>query len=319
LFLGPDATAPDELERPPETLVVIDGTWSQARKMIALNPALRALPRIGFMPRRPGNYRIRREPARHCVATVEAVVEVLALLERDEARFAPLLRAFEWMVDRQIAAVGNRIGPPRRRLRPADPWWENSLVPDLEGMWPCLVAVAGEANAHHRGSGVPGEPELIHLAAVRLATGEVFNRFLVPRRELAPRAADHLDVPREMLLGGDGVEAVLGEWRRFFGPEDRLVGWGGFAWELLAREGWHPAHPPIDLRLVAAHRLKRRPGSVEAAARAVGAVPGGTLRPPGRGGRTVEAIAALTTALREELGAGSAPPRKSFSIIQLHG
>lgn len=81
LFPGPGAVAPDALERPPETLIIIDGTWPQARKMVALNPALRALPRIGFMPRKPGNYRIRREPDLHCVATVEAVVEVLSAWE----------------------------------------------------------------------------------------------------------------------------------------------------------------------------------------------------------------------------------------------
>ncbi|MDH4372177.1 MAG: DTW domain-containing protein, partial [Verrucomicrobiota bacterium] len=69
LFPGPGAVAPDALERPPETLIIIDGTWPQARKMVALNPALRALPRIGFMPRKPGNYRIRREPDLQCVAT----------------------------------------------------------------------------------------------------------------------------------------------------------------------------------------------------------------------------------------------------------
>ena len=148
--------------------------------------------RIGFVPRKPGNYRIRREPARHCVATVEAVVEVLAAFERDEARFAPLLRAFESMVDRQIAARAARTEPARRRLKPAGPWWESPAMPDLDALWPNLVAVAGEANAHRRGSGVEGPPELLQLAAVRPATGEVFQAFLAPRRPLAATAAHHL-------------------------------------------------------------------------------------------------------------------------------
>lgn len=304
LFPGEGAVAPDGLEQPPETLLVIDGTWPQARKMIALNPALQVLPRIGFMPRRPGNYRIRREPAQHCVATVEAVVEVLAAFERDETRFAPLLRAFESMVDRQIAAVATRTGPSRRRRTPAGPWWESSAMPDLGALWPGLVAVAGEANAHHRGSDVPGVPELVHLAAIRPATGERFNVFLAPRRPLAPRAAEHLEVQREQLLGGIPVEEALAEWNRFLRPDDRLVGWGGFSWELLGQEGWRPRLESIDLRLVAAHRLKRRPGSAEAAAQAVGAVPGGPPLAPGRAGRSLQAIAALVGRLREEKQTG---------------
>jgi DTW domain-containing protein len=300
LFPGEGAIAPDALGRPPETLLVIDGTWPQARKMVALNPALRALPRIGFMPRRPGNYRIRREPAEHCVATVEAVVEVLAALEGDDSRFAPLLRAFESMVDRQIAAAGARVGPPRRRLKPAGPWWESPTMPDLESLWPQLVVIAGEANAHRRGSGVPGVPEMVQLAAVRLATGETFHAFLAPRRPLAPGAAHHLEVSREDLLGGRPVDAVLADWRGFLNPGDRLVGWGGFGWELLAQEGWRPEHEPIDLRLVAAHRLKRRPGAPDTAAAAIGADVGGPSPAPGRAGTALRAMAAFAGTLVEE-------------------
>jgi len=304
LFPGEGAISPGALDRPPETLLVIDGTWPQARKMVALNPVLRALPRIGFVPRRPGNYRIRREPAEHCVATVEAVVEVLAALEGDDSRFAPLLRAFESMVDRQIAAAGARVGPPRRRLKPAGPWWESPTMPDLESLWPHLVVIAGEANAHRLGSGVPGLPEMIQLAAVRPATGETFNAFLAPRRPLAPGAAHHLEVPREDLLGGRPVDAVLAEWRRFLRPEDRLVGWGGFGWELLAQEGWRPEHEPIDLRLVAAHRLKRRPGAPDTAAAAIGADLGGPSLAPGRAGRALRAMAAFAVQLLKEKRAG---------------
>jgi DTW domain-containing protein YfiP len=308
LFPGPGALAPDALERPPETLLVIDGTWPQARKMIALNPALLTVPRIGFMPRRPGNYRIRREPARHCVATVEAVVEVLAAFERDEARFQPLLRAFESMVDGQLAAAAARTGPPRRRQRRADPWWESPLMPDLDGLWPHLVVIAAEANAHRRGSGVPGDPELLHLAALRPATGEVFQEFLSPRRPLAPGAPDHLEVPREWLLDGRPATDVIQAWRRFCRSEDRLVGWGGFSGELLAQEGWFPEQPPIDLRLVAAHRLKRRPGAAVSAAQAVGAALEDPVPAPGRAGRTLQAVAAFVGKLRDEKRSGRQGP-----------
>jgi DTW domain-containing protein YfiP len=304
LFPGEGAIAPDALERPPETLLVIDGTWPQARKMMARNPALRALPRIGFLPRKPGNYRIRREPAAHCVATVEAVVEVLTAFGLTDSQLAPLLGAFDSMVERQLAASAARTTPRRANARPCDPWWTSAAMPDFAALWPHLVVVAGEANSHRRGSDVPGLPELIQLAATRPATGETFYAFLAPRRPLAINAARHLEVPVESLLGGRTVESVLAEWDRFLGPHGRLVGWGDFSWRLLAQEGWQPAQAPIDLRLVAAHRLKRRPGAADDAARAVGGKPDGVPLAPGRAGRVLPAMSEfIRTLLAEQRGA----------------
>jgi DTW domain-containing protein YfiP len=308
LFPGEGAIAPDALEDPPETLLVIDGTWPQARKMMARNPALRALPRIGFLPRKPGNYRIRREPAAHCVATVEAVVEVLTAFGLTDSQLAPLLGAFDSMVERQLAASAARITPRRANAQPCDPWWTSAAMPDFAALWPELVVVAGEANSHRRGSDVPGLPELIQLAATRPATGETFYAFLAPRRPLAINAARHLEVPVESLLGGRPVESVLAEWDRFVGPQGRLVGWGDFSWRLLAQEGWQPAQAPIDLRLVAAHRMKRRPGAADEAVRAIGGMPDGIPTAPGRAGRVLPALAGFIRKLLAEKHAALTTP-----------
>ena len=311
LFPGEGSIVPSALKQPPETLLVIDGTWPQARRMMTLNPALRALPRIGFVPRQPGNYRIRREPASHCMATVEAVVEVLAAFEGDSTRFEHLLRAFNQMVERQLAGIAARTEPPRRRHKPGDPWWLVRSMPDLEALWPHLIVMAGEANAHRQGSGVSGDPEIIQLVAQRVATGDVFHTFIAARRPLSAGAAHHLDVPIASLLEGRSLSAVLEDWEGFLRPGDRLVGWGPFGWDLLTREGWQPAVRPIDLRLVAAQRLKRRPGRAVDAALAMG----GTLRneppAPGRAGRTVQAVAACIERLLEEkrLAVASGSPR----------
>src|SRR6266568_3568897 len=98
LFPGPDSPPTP----PTRTLIVVDGTWPQARKIIRRNPLLARLRRFTLTPARPGAYRIRREPTPDCLATIEAVVEVLAILEGDRERCAGLLEAFTFMVERQL-------------------------------------------------------------------------------------------------------------------------------------------------------------------------------------------------------------------------
>lgn len=104
LFPGSAARAPREFRAaPPPVLVVLDGTWSQARSLYRLNPFLHGLPRIAFRPETPSGYRIRREPAPECWSTIEAVAHVLGEFEADTSRFAQLLDPFHDLVAMQIA------------------------------------------------------------------------------------------------------------------------------------------------------------------------------------------------------------------------
>src|SRR4030095_9757945 len=99
---------------PPAPGVVVGAPWWQARKLLKRNAALAALPQIRFTPPAPSNYRIRREPADHCVATVEALAQVLGALEGDPDRFASLLRPFEAMIDAQLHYARTVRGARRR-------------------------------------------------------------------------------------------------------------------------------------------------------------------------------------------------------------
>ena len=113
LFPMPGARDVRELRGTDAHVVVIDGTWSQARKIWKENPRLQALPAYGLTPKRPGNYRIRKEPAAHCLATIEAVAELLEILEdRDPAL---LLAPFNWMVEQQLGFVAR---PNQRHFHP---------------------------------------------------------------------------------------------------------------------------------------------------------------------------------------------------------
>ena len=109
LFPGEGAVEPSALrDRPPRAVIIVDGTWSQARKVVKHNPFLQALPRLAFRPDKPSNYRIRAEPSDDCVSTIEAVVHLLGALEGDAEKFRPILRAFDRMVDLQIDHMARR-------------------------------------------------------------------------------------------------------------------------------------------------------------------------------------------------------------------
>jgi DTW domain-containing protein YfiP len=89
----------------PLLLVVPDGTWRKARKMLHLNPLLAALPRVTLAEGGVSRYRLRKAPGPGALSTVEAIVQALETLEAP-ATFAPLLKPFEALIEGQIAAMG---------------------------------------------------------------------------------------------------------------------------------------------------------------------------------------------------------------------
>lgn len=265
LYPGDAACEPESLAAgAPRTLIVLDGTWHQVRTMWQRNPALHRLPRIGFVPAAPGNYRIRREPAPHCLATVEAVVEVLGRLEGDPPRFRPMLRAFEQMVETQLAYRTLQPRPWRRTKRQRRPRTSAARA-TLRGRRADLLLVYAEANAHPFGSRDWGVPELIQLVAFRPSTGDRFVAVIKPRRPLGPSTAEHLEIAASRLLTGEPIDDALGRWRQFVTPTDLLCAWGHYPFDLLAREG-DPARSRFDVRLAVTEDLGRRAGGVEQAA-----------------------------------------------------
>jgi DTW domain-containing protein YfiP len=94
-------TAADE----PLLLVVPDGTWRKARKMLHLNPLLAALPRVTLAQGGVSRYRLRKAPGPGALSTIEAIVQALQTLEAP-ASFEPLLKPFEALIEGQIAAMG---------------------------------------------------------------------------------------------------------------------------------------------------------------------------------------------------------------------
>jgi hypothetical protein len=115
LYPGPGAVPADEVGAPPPVLVVIDGTWLQADRMLRDNPSLAALPRIGLVHDQESGYAgLRREPAPGHLSTIEAVALALGALERDPDRFAPMGEAFRRSVRLQLECTRTRRTPRHR-------------------------------------------------------------------------------------------------------------------------------------------------------------------------------------------------------------
>lgn len=92
----------------PLLLVVPDGTWRKARKMLHLNPLLAALPRVTLAEGGVSRYRLRKAPGPGALSTVEAIVQALQVLEAPIS-FEPLLKPFDALIEGQIAAMGETV------------------------------------------------------------------------------------------------------------------------------------------------------------------------------------------------------------------
>ncbi len=92
-------------------IFVIDGTWSSAKKMMRVSRNLSDLPRLGFEPDRPSNFRVRQQPARNCHSTIEAIHQTIELIgplrgfQTVEREHDVLLRLFNRMVEHQLDFV----------------------------------------------------------------------------------------------------------------------------------------------------------------------------------------------------------------------
>jgi DTW domain-containing protein YfiP len=75
---GKPATDQDAAVRGLEGVVLLDGSWSEAKTLWWRNPWLLKLQRLVLNPRRPSRFgHVRREPRREAVSTLEAVALLL--------------------------------------------------------------------------------------------------------------------------------------------------------------------------------------------------------------------------------------------------
>lgn len=113
LLFPPDGEDPAQYEeawqlehQPPELLVVLDGTWRQARRMLRRIKGLRELPRLSLPPPlRPG-IRLRTPPHPWAMPTIEALARAIEHLEGPKG--TPKAEA----LDRLFATLMQRLQAP---------------------------------------------------------------------------------------------------------------------------------------------------------------------------------------------------------------
>ena len=115
LFPSPTGGIPSPL---PETLIVLDATWAQARRMLQRIPELRTLPRVS-LPGGSGE-RLRQPTVKGGMSTIEALAAALDLLGDAEASRAlaatwglALERglSLRWSSERRDAMRAGRVAP----------------------------------------------------------------------------------------------------------------------------------------------------------------------------------------------------------------
>jgi DTW domain-containing protein YfiP len=124
LFPGPAAEVLThgygrELDQPIQ-LIVPDGTWGHARKLLHINPELAALPRVMLPAGLTTRYRVRHADIPGALSTIEAVTHALNAIE-SPLNVDALLRPFEALIDGQIEGMGDDLYA-RHHLQRKVPW-----------------------------------------------------------------------------------------------------------------------------------------------------------------------------------------------------
>jgi len=101
----PGVASPQSPAEVPQTLVVLDGTWRQTRKMLRRLPELSSFPRLSLPDDAPDRRRLRQPPVAGARSTIEAIAEALGQLGQSEPRDR-LLRLHDLFVAQTLRSRG---------------------------------------------------------------------------------------------------------------------------------------------------------------------------------------------------------------------
>jgi len=235
LYPGADAPSLTELsaEERPDQLVIIDGTWHQAKTIVRDVPQLGDLPCYRLTPSAPGQYRIRREPNAQSLSTLEATVAALRALEPDTVGLDQLLSAFHTMVENQLEHPASHAVPRHNASRQSRPRnLPHSLLQDPDR----LVVAYGEATP-----GGPGQrtaaPSPVNWVAQRLGTADRFSSCLRPQQPLSDVALEHMRLSAADFEAAISQEEFCHRWNQFLCPGDVVIVYHRRTFQLLRTVG----------------------------------------------------------------------------------
>ncbi|KAL3700798.1 hypothetical protein R1sor_018820 [Riccia sorocarpa] len=117
--LGDGDSAAGYARKPPSQLIVLDGTWSKAKRLFYVNPWLHNLPHHRLPPSK-GSSRygiIRKEPKPGCMSTIESTVMGLEIMEPETEGLDKLLDVFDYMMEDQKVCMGERYTRLEEKVR----------------------------------------------------------------------------------------------------------------------------------------------------------------------------------------------------------
>ena len=295
LFPHAQAIELDELpaaERP-GTLLVIDGTWSHAKRLYRMNPWLQKLRHVRLSPSAPSRYRIRREPQADYVSTVEATVEALQILEPETPGIDGLVTAFDSMIDRQIAHINSverhgRSRSPRQR--------ESRRLPALLED-PRLVVAYAESSLP--GGDVHAEREIVQWAAVRIDGSETFHAIVRPTGAFPSTChLEHMGMTTQDLEAGIDTTTARERFVAWAGADAPIAAWTqsslDWASPLLS-----PAMPQVVLKTAYCNLRNHRASFLESVVAREGLAPV-TLECSGRARERMGNVLAVAQWLRQQ-------------------
>lgn len=89
-------------------IFVIDGTWTTARKTMQRSKNLQKIQKICFIPQKPSEFKLRKQPKPNFYSTIEAIhetIEILGTISNYNVTAGThhrLLEVFKYMVEQQI-------------------------------------------------------------------------------------------------------------------------------------------------------------------------------------------------------------------------
>jgi len=85
-----------------ETVLILDGTWDQAKKMYQRNPSLQQIKKIKLNLSTISEYSVRTQPNESCLSTLESAAHTIAILEERREILQDLLRPLQQLCRIQL-------------------------------------------------------------------------------------------------------------------------------------------------------------------------------------------------------------------------